>query len=412
MTGRVLIVDDEANMRWILKEALAAVGYEVEVATGGQEALSEMGRRPADLVLLDLKLKGMDGLTTLRRLMERWPDTVVIILTAYGTVATAVEAMQLGAADYLRKPFDVEEIIFKLQRALERRALQAEVLRLRVQVAPAAVEPPVGTHVRWQRSVEQVRSLTALALDIVLIGEPGAGRTSLARFSHALSERRQAPVVELDLEAFAPERHPQVLIGTGTTEGAWSRAGSGTLILRNAQHLRADALAALTGLLEHRGNGGPRLLLTAERLPAGAMPTFLAAQVQVPPLRERLVDLPLLSRALVPTAELTPALLEALEQHAWPGNVAELRGALLHAAALAGDTTIDIGHLPRDLRRVPAPDVPIQLPQDGLNMEAVEIALLRQALERAQGNKTRAADLLGLTRHTLLYRLEKYGLDA
>src|SRR5918997_4269544 len=175
MTGRVLIVDDEANMRWILKEALAAVGYDVEVAAGGQEALSEMGRRPADLVLLDLKLKGMDGLTTLRRLMERWPDTVVIILTAYGTVATAVEAMQLGAADYLRKPFDVEEITFKLQRALERRALQAEVLRLRVQAAPAVVEPPVGTHVRWQRAVEQVRSLTALALDIVLLGERAAG---------------------------------------------------------------------------------------------------------------------------------------------------------------------------------------------------------------------------------------------
>jgi DNA-binding NtrC family response regulator len=142
------------------------------------------------------------------------------------------------------------------------------------------------------------------------------------------------------------------------------------------------------------------------------MPAFLAAQVQVPPLRDRLADLPLLARALVPVAELTPAALQALEQYAWPGNVAELRGALLHAAALAGDTAIDVWHLPHDLRHVPPVDVLIQLPEDGLNMEAVEISLLRQALERAQGNKTRAAELLGLTRHTLLYRLEKYGLDT
>ena len=120
----------------------------------------------------------------------------------------------------------------------------------------------------------------------------------------------------------------------------------------------------------------------------------------------------MLARALVPAAELTPSALQALEQHAWPGNVAELRGALLYAVALAGDATIDVGHLPLVLRHVPPVDVLIQLPEDGLNMEAVEISLLRQALERAQGNKTRAAELLGLTRHTLLYRLEKYGLDT
>ena len=132
MSERLLIVDDEANMRWVLKEALSGSGYDVYVAATGEEALGAMAAAPADLVVLDLKLKGMDGLATLRRLLERWPDSVVIILTAYGTVATAVEAIQIGAADYLRKPFDVEEIGFKIRRALERLALQAEVRRLRI----------------------------------------------------------------------------------------------------------------------------------------------------------------------------------------------------------------------------------------------------------------------------------------
>jgi DNA-binding NtrC family response regulator len=129
-TRSVLIVDDEPNMRWVLGKALEQAGYTITVAEGGDEAVAALTRVPADLVLLDLKLKGEDGLTVLRRLRERRPDLVVMLLTAYGTVATAVEAMQLGAADFLRKPFDVEEVTFKVARALERRAMQQELARL------------------------------------------------------------------------------------------------------------------------------------------------------------------------------------------------------------------------------------------------------------------------------------------
>lgn len=411
MSERILIVDDEANMRWVLKEALRTSGYEVEVAAGGQEALQEMSRCPADLILLDLKLKGMDGLATLRRLLERWPEVVVIILTAYGTVATAVEAMQLGAADYLRKPFDVEEIVFKLQRALERKALQAEIRRLRAYGLPSMNEVPAGSHVSWQRCIEQARSLTALDLDIVFAGESGSGRTTMARFVHGLSEHRDAPLVELDFATLVGELQPQLLGGTGGTESAWSRAGAGTLLLRNAHLLAAEALVALAGLVKRRGNGGPRLLLTAEAVLRVDAPLF-PARVQVPPLRERIADLPLLAQAFVPNIELTPPALHALEQYGWPGNVAELRGVLLRATAIAGGGQIEIAHLPPEVRLAPAPDESIRLPDEGISMEAVEIALLRQAMERAHGNKTRAAELLGLTRHTLLYRLEKYGLET
>ena len=410
MAERLLIVDDEANMRWVLKEALDASGYEVHTAATGEEALGAMAHTPADLVVLDLKLKGMDGLVTLRRLVERWPDSVVIILTAYGTVATAVEAMQIGAADYLRKPFDVEEIGFKIRRALERKALQAEVRRLRGMLRPAPVDGLVGAAPAWRQCLEQVRSLTALDLDLLVVGEAGSGRTMLVRLAFAISERRDAPLVELDIAVFAPGQHRAILRGHGPAEGAWSKAGAGTLLLRHVDRLGADGLAALVELIEQRGGRGPRLLLTAEA-PRPELGDLPLARLRVPALRERLDDLPLLAAAFAPDSELTAPALQLLERHHWPGNVAELRGVIERAAAMAKGGPIQECHLPSSVQSMEAPHVPINLPAEGLNMEEIEVALLRQALDRAGGNKTRAAELLGLTRHTLLYRIEKYGLE-
>jgi DNA-binding NtrC family response regulator len=408
MAERVLVVDDEANMRWVLQEALAQAGYEVATSAGGEEALQQMAQTPADLVILDLKLKGMDGLATLRRLHERWPQVVVIILTAYGTVATAVEAMHLGAADYLRKPFDVEEVRFKLQRALERKALQSELQRLRQSVHGAGRVALAGSHPIWQRSVEQVRSLTALDLDVLFLGEAGSGKRALARLAHALSERGAAPLVEVDLRTVPDEIQQAVLAGQGGADDAWSRSGAGSLLLCHVERLHLEVWTALRERQTQSGRRRPRLLLTAERAPDGGINM---AEVLAPPLRDRAGDLPLLARSFAPDAEVTPAALEALAHYAWPGNVAELRGVIDRAMALAAGHPIDVCHLPREVCDGPAAETPMRLPPEGLSLEAVEIALLRQALELAGGNKTRAAELLGLTRHTLLYRLEKYELD-
>ena len=408
MSTRVLIVDDEANMRWVLKEALAEAGYEVSGASTGHEALDQMGKTPADLVILDLKLKGMDGLATLRQLRERWPEVVVIMLTAHGTVATAVEAMQLGAADYLRKPFDVEEVTFKLQRALERRALQTEVARLRLAVSAAEHTALVGGDPAWQRCVEQVRSLTAFDLDILFLGEAGAGKTALARLAHAVSDRRTAPLVEIDMCVLPADLQSPLLVGAGSPEGAWSRAGAGTLVVRHVEQLGSAGWSALRERWSARDRRGPRLLLTA--LVPPQQEVVLAPQVHVPALRERLLDLPLLAEAFVPGMMLSPDALHILSRYPWPSNIAELRGVVMGAAVLAGDTVIEERHLSAHVTRAPALGAPVILPMEGLNLEAVEISLLQQALDLAAGNKTRAAELLGLTRHTLLYRLEKYGL--
>ncbi len=408
MTKRVLVVDDEVNMRWVLKEALTEAGYEVAVAGNGHEALSQMTQEPADLIILDLKMKGMDGLGTLARLRERWPDVVVIILTAYGTVTTAVEAMQLGAADYLRKPFDVEEVTFKIQRALERAALQHDVRRLRATTREGAVPEILGSHPRWQRCLEHITMLTSLDYDLILHGAPGVSKRHLAHLSHAISQRNAAPLITIDsalirdtpqlIELFQPD-HQQSL---------WSRAGNGAVLVQDAHVLPPDVWTLIGAVIRARTHG-PRLLITAETVPS--LPLTLP-DVPVPSLTERASDIPLIVRALAPSVVMTPAAFHQLEQYAWPGNLTELRHVLDRASALAHGGAIDREHLPMALQTVVTDDQPIRLPPDGINLEAVEISLIRQALVQAHGNKSRAAELLGLTRHTLLYRLEKYGLKT
>jgi DNA-binding NtrC family response regulator len=406
--AHVLIVDDEPNMRWVLQEALEKAGYYVATAASGEEALGHLGASPVDLIILDLKMKGMDGLHTLRQIHARWPTVVVVILTAYGTVATAVEAMQGGASDYLRKPFDVEEILFKVSRSLERRALQAEVCRLRETPPPATP----GSAPAWRRALHALGEAVANNLDVQVVGEPGSGRASLVRAAYGGGPRREAPLVELDLATIPAEAQDGVLRGEAGREGYWSLAGQGALLVRHAGWLSAAGHRALADLLARRAarQGGPLLLLTAtadelERLPPLE---HRFARVVVPPLREHADDMLAFAAVWLPGQPISPAAAARLHTYPWPDNLSELRGVLERAALLAQDGPIEEHHLPDRVRAAPLPDTPFRLPSEGLSLEELEIALIKQALTRAGGNKSRAAELLGLTRHTLLYRLEKY----
>ena len=417
MTRTILIVDDEPNMRWVLGRALEQAGYTVYGAENGGDCLGMLGREGVDLVLLDLKLKGEDGLTILRRIRERRPEVVVIILTAYGTVPTAVEAMQLGAADFLRKPFDVEEVIFKIARALERRAMQQEIARLRiVQRTTPAFEALIGVDASWQQLVTQAQQAALTDHHVVLVGESGSGRSSLARAMHVASLRAEAPLIELDLGIYQGAAQEVVLFGKTENGGAWAEAGSGSLVIRGV----VDAPAVLEQLAERlaaqENRAGPRLFAiapTGSGLPA-AFERLIPVRLFVPPLRERRADVLLLARAFAGDRQITPLAAQVLEHYEWPGNVTELRGMVERAARLAGSGPIDVVHLPDHVqqRSEPAARSPMELPPEGVHLEQVEQALIRQALERVRGNKSKAAELLGLTRHTLLYRMEKYGISA
>jgi DNA-binding NtrC family response regulator len=407
--AHILIVDDEPNLRWVLQEALNTAGHHARAAASGEEALRLLAEAPADLVVLDLKLKGMDGLNSLRAIHMRWPELVVLILTAYGTVASAVEALQAGAADYLRKPFDVEEILFKIARSLERRNLQLELERLR------SVPPPVllGNDPHWRRAFEAALQALNHGLDLGLIGEPGSGRATLAQAAVQASQRRTPPLIVLDLATLPAAHQGAVLAGTPAAEGFWAMAGQGVLLLRHAEQLSPAGAATLQQLLERRTarGGGPLLIWTAANAAAGAF-ISPAASIHVPPLRERPDDMMVYTTAWLPERPITPAAQAMLEAYDWPGNLGELRSVLERAATLAGPAPIDALHLPERLHAVTLPITSLRLPDAGLNLEELEIDLIRQALARTGGNKSRAAELLGLSRHTLLYRLEKYGLHG
>ena len=414
MARSILIVDDEPNMRWVLGRALEQAGYEVHSAENGDDAAGLLVRQQIDLVLLDLKLRGEDGLTILRRLRERRPDLVVLILTAYGTVPTAVEAMQLGAADFLRKPFDVEEVVFKIARALERRAMQQELARLTVlQRRAPAFDALIGTDTSWRRLVEQARQVAFTDDAVLFVGEPGSGRTTLARAVHVASQRATGPLIELDLSVYHESAQERALLGATGRDGAWSAAGSGTLVL----HGLAEATSVHQTLIECSASlgtrAGPRLFLIA--VDEASLPKALQAQfpvrLRIPPLRERASDILLFARHFAPEHTITAAALQLLEQYPWPGNLNDLRSVVERATQLAASQPIDVIHLPERLHAAVAPP-PNRLPPQGINLEQLEQTLIRQALEQAHGNKSRAAELLGLTRHTLLYRMEKYGISA
>jgi DNA-binding NtrC family response regulator len=412
MTRTILIVDDEPNMRWVLGHALEQAGYVVHSAESGDDAAGLLARVPIDLVLLDLKLRGEDGLTILRRLRERQPDLVVLILTAYGTVPTAVEAMQLGAADFLRKPFDVEEVVFKIARALERRAMQQELARLVVlQRNAPAFDALIGAEASWRRLVDQARQVAQTDDHVLIVGEPGSGRATIARALHVASRRASAPLVELDLSVYHESAQERALFGGTERDGAWSAAGNGTLLLQGLAEATSIHQALIERLASRDTGAGPRLFVIAGDEPAlvGALQGELPIRLRIPPLRERAGDILLLAYHFAPEYAITPAALQILEHYAWPGNLTEIRSVLERATQLAGTGPIDVNHLPERLYAaiVAAPN---QLPVEGVNLEQLEQALIRQALERAHGNKSRAAELLGLTRHTLLYRMEKYGI--
>jgi len=421
MPQTVLVIDDDNNMRWVIRRALTQAGYNVAMAASGEEGLELLAQEPIDLVLLDLKMPGLDGLGVLRRFRQGPADVPVILLTAYASVQTAVEAMKLGATDYLSKPFDVEALKLAVERALRERALAQEVARLRAQVSALAARPEiVGKSAVMAELLGRLPAVAIAAGHVLVTGEPGTGKRLLARAIH-LSSPRQRPLVEFDAAALPGDRAERELFGQTVTvggvgthlEGALDKATGGTLLLAALDRLSPTGQERLAALLP---KANLRLIATATSPLSAVLQQALAPLiVTVPPLRERRDDVPLLVKHFLGERALTPLALQALLRYDWPGNVAELQRVVERAAALApAREKIDLEHLPEAVAAsLTVPErVPFRLPPGGVNLEEVERELIRQALERAHGNKTRAAELLGLTRHTLLYRLEKYGLKT
>jgi DNA-binding NtrC family response regulator len=457
----LLLVDDEAVLARHLVTLLTHEGYEVHHAGTLAEAHRIVGATPVDAALLDLRLPDGSGLDLLSTLLNADPGLPVIMMTAYGSVADAVQAIKTGAADYVQKPFEPDEICVKLEHALRAARQRREISYYRERgAATGTILGESATAERLRQLVDRVaRSTTgpgSPAPTVLLLGETGSGKGHVARALHTAGGRRAGPFIEVNCTALPETLVEAELFGYekgAFTDAKTARAGlletaeGGTLFLDEIGHISPALQSKFLKVIEEKivrrigANASRKVdvqivaatnrdLEAAVRLGEFREDLFQrlrVAVIRIPPLREREGDAVLLARGFlaescrryaVPPRQLSRAAEAAIAQHAWPGNVRELANTMERIALFSDNDPVpaeDLGlsTAPLSIGRVtPAPsgEVEIEFPKHGLSLEAVERALIMRALQEAAGNQSAAARLLGISRDTLRYRLEKYDL--
>ncbi|MGN6594204.1 MAG: sigma-54-dependent transcriptional regulator [Terriglobales bacterium] len=446
--AQLLIVEDEARMRRLLEMQLAGAGHQVMAAASAEEGLARLGEGGADLVITDLRLPGMDGLGFLQAVKREHAALPVIVMTAHGTVETAVEAMKAGAADYLLKPFSLEELQLVVDKELRIAGLQRENESLREAVAERYDFPNIiGRGPRMQQALALVARVAPTQSTVLLGGESGVGKDLMARALHQHSRRAAGPFIKINCAAIPENLLESELFGyekgafTGAVRakpGKFELADQGTLFLDEIGDVPLGVQAKLLRVLQEREFerlGGTRTLKVDVRLIAATNRNLRAAleegsfredlyyrlnvvPIELPPLREHKEDIPELAelflrrfaaRAGKPMQTFTPAALAKLMAADWPGNVRELENIIERAVALSDGPRLDAGDIRLELTP-PAPPTPggALLPA-GWTLEQWEQQVIRDALRRANGNKSQAARLLGLSRNALRYRLSTMG---
>jgi two-component system response regulator AtoC len=446
--ARILVVDDEQLIRWSLLERLRADGYEVFESENGREALERV-REGVDLVLLDYKLPDMDGVTVLRRIKEHDPDVLVILLTAYATVETAVEAMKIGAYHFANKPFNLDDVALTVRKALETTRLRREVRMLRAsQAQPYAFERIIGESAGMLAFKNLLRKVgSSPASTVLLTGESGTGKDLAAKVLHFNSDRANRPFMNITCSAIPEALLESELFGhergaftdaRQQKRGLFELADGGTVYLDEIGEMVPSLQAKLLRFLEEKAFkrvGGShdirvdvRVIAATnrnleEQVKAGRFRDDLYYRLHVlpialPPLRTHLEDVPLLvsfyiddfNREFRKTVRgASSRALRALQEYGWPGNIREVRNAVERAMLLAESHWLEPHDFPVLATRVEAASG-IALPAEGVNLEELERSLVVQALDRSGGNQTRAAALLGLNRDQIRYRIEKFGL--
>ncbi|MHB8160442.1 MAG: sigma-54-dependent transcriptional regulator [Thermoleophilia bacterium] len=446
MPSSILIVDDEKNMRFVIGRALSSAGHDIREATSGEDALKAFEEAIPDLIILDQRMPGMGGLATLTEIKKDHPDLPVIVLTAHGNVESAVQAMKAGATEYLTKPFDVAELQLTVARALKVGNLVREVDYLRGELErDYDTSGIVGESLLIKNVLETVSRVAASDANVMVYGESGTGKELIARALHEQSNRSRNPFIQLSCAALPETLLESELFGyekgaftgaAGSKPGRFELADSGTLFLDEIGDISLTVQVKLLRVLEQMSFerlGGSKTLSVDIRL-IGATNRDLPSMVKegefredlfyrlnvipitLPPLRERRGDIKLLAQHFLSrfsTDKQLPAEAQKLlDDYHWPGNVRELQNTIERATILGRGKTIGPDDLPAEIRQgVSLSSDAIRLPAEGVALEKVERELIAQALERTIGNRTKAAELLGISRHTLLYRIGKYGLD-
>jgi DNA-binding NtrC family response regulator len=447
-SGRILVVDDEANARAALAELLREEGYAVETAADAFKALPKLEEFEPELLLTDLKMPGMDGISLMRKAQQADPQLAVIVMTAFGAVDTAVSAMRQGAADYLTKPLNLDELTISIERTLERVRLQRETGQLRQRLSERdRIDRIVGSSPPMLKIFETVLQVAPSRASVLVTGESGTGKELVAAAIHQHSTRAAGPFVKLHCAALAESLLESELFGhekgsftgaAGRRDGRFQQADGGTLFLDEIGEISPAIQVKLLRFLQAREFervGGNQTIKVDVRVVA-ATGRNLAQEVaegrfredlyyrlnvvsiETPPLRARPSDVPLLATRFLEryAAEnektlkgFHPDALECLTHYGWPGNVRELENVVERAVVVCRGDEIQVTDLPEHLTKASAVrregDLP---PIPGATLAEVERYVILKTLEQTGGSTSRAADMLGISARTIQYRLHEY----
>ena len=449
---RVLVVDDEQSMRELLAIMLRQAGYEVTVADGGEAAVDRLSKGESfDLVVTDLRMRKVDGLAVLKAAKEFAPRTVVLVVTAFASTETAVEAMKLGAYDYVTKPFKLDELKLTISNALERRRLQDENQALKRQLRrERGFENFVGKSPKMLDVFETIRKTADSGSTVMITGESGTGKELVAQALHWESSRRGGPFVSVNCGAVPETLMESELFGhvkgafTGavaSTEGLFAAAAGGTLFLDEITEIPQTVQVKLLRAIQERQirrvgdtkdvKVDVRLVAASNRDPGKAVADGVLREdlfyrlnvipIHLPPLRDRREDIPLLVAHFItklarevgrPARGATPDAVAVLEQYHWPGNIRELENVVERALVLGSSEMLEVDALPASVRQPRSRDeMPVELPAEGIDLEAtldrIERRYMQLALDRVGGVQTRAAELLRVSFRQFRYKLQK-----
>ena len=450
MNATILIVDDEKNLREGIAEALQSPDRRIFLAENGFQAEEIIRTNAVDLVLSDLKMPSMNGLELLRRVQAISPTTIFIIMTAYGSVDTAVKAIKEGAYDYLTKPINIDQLELLLARALKSKELEAENIYLKEQLEKRfGLENMIGHSRAMENVFELIRQISPSNATILITGKSGTGKELVARAIHQQSPRKNKPFVPIHCAALSPSLLESELFGhekgafTGAInqkKGKFEIADGGTIFLDEVNEIPLEMQVKLLRFLEMREFervGGNRSIQVDVRLLAASNSDLQVmvkehrmredlyfrlnvVKIELPPLRDRREDIPLLVHAFInefsqvdrkKVTGITPEALGILQYYDWPGNVRELRNCIESMVVLAKKPILDEDDIPAEIRRLQT-DIPVFSSPDSLNIKTMEKELIRAAIAQASGNKKRAAEQLGISRRTLYRKMEEYGLKS
>jgi two-component system, NtrC family, response regulator AtoC len=451
----LLLVEDEAPLRQAVAEQLADRGFSVEQADSGETALARLNDFAFDAIVTDLRLPGIDGSAVVEAAVARYPDIIAIVVTGYGTVKDAVEAIKRGASDFVNKPFQIDELLHALNSALEQRRLKSENAYLRAQLQERyRFEGVVGKGRAMARVFQLLETVAPTNSTILITGETGTGKEVVARAIHHNSSRRMSRFVALNCTAIPETLLEAELFGhvrgaftgaIGNRQGRLEQAHKGTLFLDEVGTMSISLQTKLLRVLQERAfervgeshttkvdvriiaatNSDLARMVADGQFREDLFYRLNVIPVQLPPLRERKEDIPLLvhhfldkfcAEAARSVITVSQDAMRRLMAYSWPGNVRQLENAIERGVAIsAGRPQIDVADLPVEIQQAQEPALPstVLLPENGLDLDAfiahVERELIERSLERTGGNKGRAARLLNLKRTTLVEKLKRFG---